>query len=114
MLFALIFSVPGGLEVNGFFNFYYLNLMFAITYGVISSLFSDWISKEFFTQTYSREITSFILHCACGLVFTVFGFTSAILFFVIDRILVKVKINWLSVIMALCIVVLVFIILMNL
>ena len=113
LLIELIIFVLDGFEMEGFLTFFYLNLMFAITYGVITSLFSDWVSKEFFKQAYAKEITSFILHCACGLVFTVVGLVSAIAFFIIDRLLVKVKINWLSVIIALLIVVLVYIILIN-
>ena len=50
LLFALIFSVLGGFEVNRFFNLYlnlyYLNFMIVITYGVIASFFSDWLSRK--------------------------------------------------------------------
>ena len=113
LLFALIFSVFGGFEVNGFFNLYYLNFMIVITYGVIASFFSDWLSRKIVKGTYTREIISFLLHCGCGAILQVFGLSSAILFFIIDRLLEKVKIGWLSVIIALSIVVLVFIILIN-
>ena len=113
LLFALIFSAFGGFEVNGFFNLYYVNFMIVITYGVIASFFSDWISRKIVNGTYTREITSFLIHCGCGAILQVFGLSSAILFFIIDRLLEKVKIGWLSVIIALSIVVLVFIILIN-
>ena len=51
LLFALIFSAFGGFEVNGFFNLYYLNFMIVITYGVIASFFSDWISRKIVNRT---------------------------------------------------------------
>ncbi|WP_216773781.1 hypothetical protein [Metabacillus halosaccharovorans] len=118
LLFALIFSVLGGFEVNRFFNLYFnlyfLNLMFVITYGVIASSFSDWLSRKVSKRTYTREITSFLFHCCFGAVLLVLGLGSAILFFIIDRLLGRVKIGWLSVIIALLIVVVVFIILINL
>ena len=42
LLFALVFLVLGGFEVNRFFNLYlnlyFLNFMFVITYGVIASI----------------------------------------------------------------------------
>ena len=93
---------------------FYLNFMFAITYGVITSSVSDLVSKEIFKKKYTREIAAFVFHCGFGLAFTVLGLFSAITFFIIDRILVKVKIEWLAVIMALITVVLVFLIMMNL
>lgn len=112
LLFALIFSLLGSFEVNRFFNLYlnlyYLNFMFVITYGVIASLFSDWLSRQISKKTYTREVISFFIHCCCGAVLLVFGLGSAILFFIIDRLLRRVKIGWLSVIIALLIVVLVF------
>jgi hypothetical protein len=117
LFFAFIFSVLGGFEVSRFFNLYlnlyYLNFMFVITYGVIASIFSDWLSRVISKRAYTREITSFIIHCCCGAVLQVFGFGSAILFFIIDRLLGRVKIGWLSVIIALLMVVLVFIIMIK-
>ena len=113
MLFALIFSAFGGFKVNGFFNLYYLNFIIVITYGVIASFFSDRLSRKIVKGTHTREIISFSLHCGCGAILKVFGLSSAILFFIIDHLLEKVKIGWLSVIIALSIVVLVFIILIN-
>ncbi len=113
LLFALIFSLPGGFEEDRYLNLYYLNLMIVITYGVIASFFSDWLSRKISKRTYTREITSFLIHCCCGAVLLVSGLGSAILFFIIDRLLGKVKIGWLSVIIALLIVVLVFIIMIN-
>jgi hypothetical protein len=62
---------------------------------------------------YTREIISFLLHCGCGAVLLVLGFCSAILFFIIDRLLVKVKIGWLPVFIALLTVALVFVFLIN-
>ncbi len=117
LLFALIFSLLGSFEVNRFFNLYfnlyYLNLLFVITYGVIASCFSDWISRKIAKGSYSCEIISFLLHCGFGAVLQAFGLGSAISFFMIDRLLSRVKIGWLSVIIALSIVVLAFIILIN-
>ncbi|MFE8696065.1 hypothetical protein ACFYKT_06835 [Cytobacillus sp. FJAT-53684] len=113
MLFALIFSVFGGFEGDGFYNLYYINIMIVITYGVIASLISDWISNKIVKKAYAREITSFLLHCISGAILLVLGLFSAILFFIVDRLLEKVKISWLSVIIAIFIVVLVFIILIN-
>lgn len=113
LLFALIFSTFGGFEVNGFFNLYYLNFIIVITYGVSASFFSDWLSRKIANGDYTREITSFLLHCGCGAILQVLGLSSAILFFIIDRLLEKVKIGWLSVIIALSIVGLVFVFLIN-
>ncbi len=63
LIVAIIFMVPGGFNLNGFANLYYLNLMIVISYGVITSILSDWMSKKMFTSTYSREISSFLFHC---------------------------------------------------
>ncbi|MEH7380920.1 hypothetical protein V7138_10605 [Bacillus sp. JJ1533] len=99
LLFAFIFSIPGGFQLNAFANIYYLNLMIVVSYGVITSICSDWMSKKMFTTTRSREISSFLLHCLFGSVFQLFSLSSAISFFIIDRLLTKVKINWWTVIL---------------
>ena len=115
LLLGLIISAfDGSFDVNAIMGLYYLNFMFAITYGVITSSISDWVSKEIFKKTAAREIAAFVFHCGFGLAFTVLGLFSAITFFIMDRLLVKVKIEWLAVIMALITVVLVFLIMMNL
>lgn len=113
LLFAFIFSVPGGFEMNAFANLYYLNFMFVVSYGVITSLLSDWISKKVFSSPYSQEISSFLLHCLFGSVFTVLSLASAISFFIIDRLLLKIKIKWWTVSLALLSVVLTFFILIK-
>ena len=114
LLYGLIVSAFDGFDVNSFMILYYLNFMFAITYGVITSSVSDFVSKEIFKKTYAREIASFVCHCGFGIAFTVIGFFSAIAFFIVDRLLVKVKIEWLAVIMAFIIVLLVFFIVLDL
>lgn len=118
MLFAIIFSIigsfeDGGFEWNLFYNLYYLNILFAVTYGVITSFVSDFVSKEVFKKDVSREISSFIMHCGFGLAIFVIGAASAVLFFIVDRLLRKIKVGWLSVSIALLIVVVSFIILIN-
>lgn len=117
ILFALIFSVIGGIEENRFlnlyFNLYYLNFIIVITYGITASCFSDWLSRKIARGVYTREIISFLLHCGCGAVLQVFGLGSAILFFLIDRLLDRVKIGWLPVIISLSIIMLVFVTLVN-
>ena len=112
LLFALIISEFDSLDA--IIAFYYLNIMFAITYGVITSSVSDWVSKQIFKKTSTREIASFVFHCGFGLALMVLGLISAITFFIIDRLLRKVQIEWLAVIMAFIIVVLVLLIIMNL
>ncbi len=87
--------------------------MFAITYGVIVSIFSDWFSRKLSKRAYIREIISFIIHCCGGVLFLFPGLVSAILFFIVDCLLNKVKIGWLTVIIASLMVVLVFVILIN-
>lgn len=87
--------------------------MFVITYGIITSSFSDWISRKLSKRAYTREITSFLFHCLFGSILAVLSLVSAILFFIVDRLLKKVEIGWISVIIALSIVVLVFIIMIN-
>jgi len=84
--------------------------MLAVTYGVITSFISDWLSKKLFTSTRSREIAALVLHCLFGLVFRELSLVTAILFFIIDRLLKKVQIKWWTLIIALLIVVVVFII----
>jgi hypothetical protein len=113
LLFALIFSVPGGFDMNAFANFYYLNFMIVVSYGVLTSIFSDWFSKKVFTSTYSREISSFLLHCLFGSVLKVLSLVSAISFFIIDRLLTRVKVKWWTVNLALLIVIIVFFIAIN-
>lgn len=113
LLFASIFSVPGDIDMNAFANFYYLNLLFVVSYGVMTSIFSDWLSKKVFTSPYSQEISSFLLHCLFGLVFTVLSLVSAVSFFITDRLLTKINIKWWTVILALFMVVLTFFILIN-
>ncbi|MEK5442427.1 hypothetical protein [Fredinandcohnia sp. FSL W7-1320] len=113
LIVALIFMVPGGFNLNGFAGLYYLNLMIVITYGVITSIISDWMSKKMFTSTYSREICSFLFHCFFGLVFLVLSLVSAISFYIVDRLLTRVEIKWWTVILALFIVLLLFFIGIN-
>jgi hypothetical protein len=103
MLFAVIFSLPDGFEVNLFLNLYYLDLMFAITYGVIVSFASDWLCGKFISSTYAREIVSFLLHCLFGSVLLVFSLVTAVIFFILDRLLKKAEISWWIVIIALII-----------
>ncbi|MBD3107935.1 hypothetical protein IEO70_06110 [Bacillus sp. AGMB 02131] len=112
-ILALFFTTPARFDGDLFFTLYYLNLMIVITFGVLVSLFSDFLSKEMSKKTYTREIISFIFHCAGGAPLKALGLVSAILFFIVDRILKKVKVGWLSVIIALFIVVLVFIIMIQ-
>ena len=112
-IFELIFITSAGSYGELFLTLYYLNLMFAITFGVLVSFFSDWLSKEMSKKAYISEIISFIFHCAGGAPLNVLGLVSAILFFIVDRLLRKVKVGWLSVFIAVFIVVLVFIILIN-
>ena len=114
LLGALIFSVPERFDPNLLLNLFYMNIMFVLTYGLISSLISDWLTNKIFTSTYAREIASFILHCLFGSVFKVLSLVPAILFFVIDRLLRKFKINWWTVILLLIIVVIIFVIGINL
>ncbi|WOD64832.1 hypothetical protein NQZ71_23185 (plasmid) [Niallia taxi] len=113
LLFALIFSTFGGIEGDAFFNLYYLNLIMVTTYGVITSIFSDWLSRKLAKRTYTREITSFLFHCFFGCIFLVLSLVSSIFFFIVDRLLGKVKIGWLFVVIVLLVVVLVFITLIN-
>lgn len=115
LIFALIFSLNAGLEFegDGFANLYFLNLMFAITYGVITSLFSDWLSRKIFKRTIAYEIASLMFHCVFGSILLVMSLVSAISFFLTDRLLATMKISWLSVFAALAAVVLVFIFMIN-
>lgn len=115
LLFAFIFSVAGGFDfsVNGFANMYYLNFMFAVSYGLAASLFSDWISRKISKKTVTREIISLVFHCLFGSILLVMSLVSAISFFTVDRLLTRVKIGWATVIIALAAVVLVFVILLN-
>lgn len=115
LLFAFIFSVSGGFDfsINGFANMYYLNFMFAISYGLVASLFSDWISRKISKKTVRREIISLVFHCLFGSILLVMSLVSAITFFTVDRLLAKVKIGWATVSIALAAVVLVFVILLN-
>ena len=114
LIFALIFMMDG-FSMNGFLNLFYLNLMITITYGVSTSVFSDWLSKKMAERTYAREIISFLFHWFFGLILFVLGFISAILFFIVDRLFIKakVKIGWMPVIIAFTIVVLAFFLLIN-
>lgn len=115
LLFAFIFSVYGGFEfsVNGFGNMYYLNFMFAISYGLIASFFSDWISRKLSKKTMTREIISLVFHCLFGSILLVMSLVSAISFFTVDRLLKRVNIGWTAVIISLAAAVLVFVILLN-
>ena len=107
LLFALFFSIPE-MNTNLLLNLYYINFMLVVTYGVIVSSISDWISKKMFKSTYAREITSFLFHCLFGIVFMLFSLVSAILFFCTDRLLQRIKLNWWVVLLGLLIVVAVF------
>ena len=113
VLFALIFSVLTGFDMNAFVNLYYLNLMFVATYGVITSIFSDWLSKKIFIANTNREISSFLFHCLFGSVLKELSLVSAVSFFIIDRVLTKAEIRWWSVNTALSVIVLIFIIAIN-
>ena len=107
LLFTLIISVAYGFE--GFLTLYYIDFMLVVTYGVITSLISDLVCKKIFKSTRTSEIVSFLAHCFFGALFREFGLITAILFFVIDRLLKRVKINGWTVTIAFFIVALVFI-----
>ncbi|MDQ0229240.1 hypothetical protein [Metabacillus malikii] len=109
LLFSIVFMVPDGLNMNGFLNLYYMNFIFVITYGVITSYISDWISEKFITKTSTRELVSLLLHCLFGSVFFLLSLISAVIFFITDRLLRKVNIKWSVVVTALLIVIVVFI-----
>ncbi|WP_186763771.1 hypothetical protein [Planomicrobium sp. CPCC 101079] len=115
LLFAMIFSMFGGFDVegDGFANMYYLNFMFVNTYGVATSLFSDWLSRKLAERAFTREIISFLFHCLFGAILLVMSLISAISFFVVDRLLRKARIGWLPVALALAAAVVVFIVLLN-
>ncbi|WP_449536254.1 hypothetical protein [Ferdinandcohnia sp. Marseille-Q9671] len=114
LLVVLIFMIPGESNLNGFANLYYLNFIIVVSYGVIGSIISDWVSKKMFSATTAREITSFLFHCLFGSVFLVLSLVSAISFFIVDRLLSKVKLKWWIVNVTVLLVVLVFFILINL
>ncbi|NHC20064.1 hypothetical protein G6554_17540 [Bacillus sp. MM2020_4] len=42
------------------------NFIFVITYEVLASFFSDWLSRKIAKEAYTCEIVSFLLHCSCG------------------------------------------------
>ena len=113
LVFSLIFSIPEGFEGDLFYNLYYMNFMIVSTYGVMTSIFSDWFIRKLSKKGIIREIASFLFHIGFGSVLQVFGLISAISFFIVDRLLIRVKIGWMSVIIALLIVVLAFIFLIN-
>ena len=113
LVFSLIFSIPAGFEGDLFYNLYYMNFMIVITFGVMTSIFSDWFSRNLSKKGVIREITSFLFHVVFGSMLQVFGLISAISFFIVDRLLIRVKIGWMSVVIALLIVVLAFIFLIN-
>ena len=112
-LFTSVLSAPDWFEGDLFFNLYYLNFLFVITFGIVGSFFSDWVSKKLTNRVYMYEIISFLSHCLLGLALALPGLISAILFFMVDRTLRRVKISWLSVLVSLAIVVFVFILLLN-
>ena len=113
LLAAFIISIPYRFEGDLFFNMFYLNLMFTITYGVIVSIIGDWVSRQISEKLYIREIISFLFHFCGGLPLNGVGLIPAILFFIVDRLLKKAKIGCLPVMIALLMVVLMFIILLN-
>lgn len=112
LVFAVVFSLGNDFSWNGFFNLYYLNFMFVVTYGVLMSSISEWAGNKYFKKTSTREMMVFILHCAFGSILNVLGLVSAILFYIVDRLLQKVKVTWLTVAIGLVIVVITFIILL--
>lgn len=112
-LYSIIFSVLTGFDMNAFVNLYYLNLMFVATYGVITSMFSDWLSKKIFIANTNRENASFLFHCLFGSVLKELSLVSAVSFFIIDRVLTKAEIRWWSVNTELSVIVLIFIIAIN-
>lgn len=108
LLFAFIFSMIGEFNANAFLNLFYVNIIFVTTYGVMTSIFSDWVSTKVAKGTYTREIISFLFHCLFGMILFLLSLGSAISFFMVDRLLKKVKIGWLSIIIGFSIVILVF------
>ncbi|WP_186577015.1 hypothetical protein [Aquibacillus kalidii] len=110
LLFAIFILAPNDLELNGFLNVYYINFMFAVTYGVIASIVSDWLSNKASSSIYTREIIAFSLHCFFGLIFLLMSLVAAICFFIIDRVLRKLELKWRTVVIALLLVIVVFIV----
>ena len=98
---ALVFFLFDEPSIEGFFTLYFLNLMFAITYGVAMSWISDFVSKEVIKHPVWREVAAFVLHAGFGLLMTTLGFISAIVFYIVDRCLQRVRIHWMMFIVAL-------------
>lgn len=55
-----------------------------LTYGVVTSWFSDWVAKRFSSE-HIQLFTSLVLHILFGLVLSWLSLLAAILFFLIDR-----------------------------
>lgn len=117
ILFALAFSLPefgfNAEYANFFFNLYYLNLLLVGTYGIVVSLFSDWVSSKLWKKKSGQELTSFLLHCLFGLVFFTLSLVSACAFFIVDRLLKKLNIRWWLVLTSLATVAVVFVLLIT-
>ena len=113
LLFSLIFTF---FDLSSFLEFFYLSFMLIVTYGLLTSLFSDWVIKKLAVPGSSprtNEILAFCLHCFFGLIFLVFSLLAAVLFFIVDRLLMKVNIRWRFVILPIAIILLMYIILLR-
>lgn len=110
LLFSLISFIPDGFNLNGFLVLYFLGFMFVGTYGIIASFISDWVSQKLFKSPNGQEICSFMLHLLFGSVFLTLSLVAASLFFLTDRLLKRINLNWWTVIIALVIVAIVFIV----
>ncbi|MBQ0138030.1 MAG: hypothetical protein KBT36_01935 [Kurthia sp.] len=112
-LFIALLTLFDGYSENLFFNSLFLNLLVAIVFGVLLSFCIDWFCGRVFKTIYLREGVSFVLHTCAGLAFMGIGALSAMLFFLVDRLLKPLKISWLAVIIALVMVAILFIYLIN-
>lgn len=59
-----------------------------LTYGVVTSWFSDWVAKRFSSERI-QSFTSLALHILFGLVLSWLSLLAAVLFFLIDRRLIN-------------------------
>ena len=94
ILFATVFSTVGGLSGKAFFTVFYLNLTMMLLVAVGGSMLSDWLATKVVRARTAQEVLALLLHLAIGASFQLLGVASAMIFYIVDRLLKRFEFGW--------------------
>lgn len=113
LIIALAFSLLEGFEIIGFLGLLVICLIITLFFGALYSFCIDWFFTKILKNKYIREIVIIFFYFIGGAGFPLYGVYASLCFYIVDRLLLKVKISWLAVILALAASLIIFIIIFS-